>query len=90
MDGGMSGNTRVDEHQMSFFIHLWLETGERPRWRGRVKSDDGERSSAFEDEQTLLGFIRDCLAAESVVLPWRRSRVAPEISRLSRDQGRLG
>jgi hypothetical protein len=49
---------RVDERQMSFFIHLWLECGERPAWRGRVNDGDGGHSSAFEDEQALLGFIR--------------------------------
>lgn len=62
----------VDEHQMSFFIHLWLEDGERPAWRGRVNDGDGGHSVAFEDEQALLGFIRSRLLDESIVLPRRR------------------
>jgi hypothetical protein len=63
---------RVDERQMSFFIHLWLEAGDRPSWRGRVSDGEGGHSSAFEDEQALLGFIRQRLAQESVRLPERR------------------
>jgi hypothetical protein len=62
----------ADERQMSFFIHLWLEGGEQPSWRGRVNDGDGGHSSAFEDEQALLSFIRSSLANESVVLPVRR------------------
>jgi hypothetical protein len=62
----------VDERQMSFFIHLWLEGGEQPSWRGRVNDGDGGHSSAFEDEHALLRFIRNRLAKESVVLPQRR------------------
>jgi hypothetical protein len=62
----------LDERQMSFFIHVWLESGERPSWRGRVNDGDGGHSVAFEDEQALLGFIRSRLANESVVLPRRR------------------
>jgi hypothetical protein len=62
----------VDERQMSFFIHLWLEGGERPSWRGRVSDGEGGHSSAFEDEQALLGFIRSRLLNEAVVLPSRR------------------
>jgi hypothetical protein len=62
----------VDERQMSFFIHLWREGGERPSWRGRVNDGDGGSSSAFEDEQALLNFIRSRLLSESVVLPRRR------------------
>jgi hypothetical protein len=65
---------RVDERQMSFFIHLWLEGGERPAWRGRVNDGDGGHSLAFEDEQALLSFIRTRLANESVVLPAKRNR----------------
>jgi hypothetical protein len=64
---------RIDERQMSFFIHLWLEGGERPAWRGRVSDGDRGNSSAFEDERALLCFIRSCLANEAVVLPPRRS-----------------
>jgi hypothetical protein len=63
----------VDEHQMSFFIHLWLEDGERRAWRGRVNDGDGGHSVAFEDEQALLRFIRGRLAEESIVLPRRRT-----------------
>ena len=63
----------VDERQMSFFIHLWLEGGERPSWRGRVNDGDGGCSSAFEDEQALLSFIRSRLLNESIVLPQRRA-----------------
>jgi hypothetical protein len=62
----------IDERQMAFFIHLWLEGGERPSWRGRVSDSEGRYSSAFEDEQTLLSFIRARLVNESVVLPPRR------------------
>ena len=63
----------VDERQMSFFIHLWLERGERPSWRGRVSDGEGGLSSAFEDEQALLGFIRSRLLRKSVVLPQQRA-----------------
>jgi hypothetical protein len=66
----------VDERQMTFFIHLWLECGERRSWRGRVNDGDGGRSSAFEDEQALLGFIRSRLRNESIVLPKRRESAA--------------
>ena len=68
----MDSETRFDERQMSFFIHLWLEGGERPAWRGRVNDGDGGHSGAFEDEQALLSFIRARLAKESVVLPQKR------------------
>jgi hypothetical protein len=63
----------VDERQMSFFIHLWLEGGERPSWRGRVSDGEGGHSSAFEDEQALVTFIRKRLLNESIVLPMRRA-----------------
>jgi hypothetical protein len=63
----------VDEHQVSFFIHLWLEDGDRPAWRGRVNDGDGGYSIAFEDEQALLGFIRTRLRKDSIVLPWQRT-----------------
>jgi hypothetical protein len=66
------GDMCVDERQMSFFIHLWLECGERPSWRGRVNDGDGGHSIAFEDEQALLGFIRGRLLSEAIVLPLRR------------------
>ena len=69
----MGNDMRVDERQMSFFIHLWLEGGERPSWRGRVSDGDGGHSSAFEDEQALLSFIRGCLLNESIVLPQERA-----------------
>jgi hypothetical protein len=62
----------VHECQMSFFIHLWLEGGERPTWRGRVNDAGSGHSRVFEDEQALLGFIRTQLANESIVLPQRR------------------
>ena len=68
----MSNDMCADERQISFFIHLWLECGERPSWRGRVSDGEGRLSSAFEDEQALLGFIRSRLLNESVVLPQRR------------------
>jgi hypothetical protein len=67
----MDNDKFIHECQMSFFIHLWLECGERPSWRGRV-NDDGGRSGAFEDEYALLSFIRRRLSNESIVLPWRR------------------
>ena len=62
----------VHECQMNFFIHLWLEDGERPVWRGRVSDGPGGHSAAFEDEQALLAFIRSRLRDESIVLPWWR------------------
>lgn len=59
---------------MSFFIHLWLERGDRRAWRGRITHDDGSQH-AFEDGRSLLGFIRDRLRVGSRVgLPMRRSR----------------
>jgi hypothetical protein len=64
-----------DERQISLFIHLWLEGGERPSWRGRVKDGEAGHSSAFEDEQTLLNFIRSRLLNESVVLPPLRAEL---------------
>jgi hypothetical protein len=70
----MGSEDCVHERQMSFFIHLWLEGGERPAWRGRVSDADGRHSSAFEDEQALLRFIRNCLQNESIVLPRRRAQ----------------
>jgi hypothetical protein len=70
----MDKSKLVHECQMSFFLHLWLEGGERPAWRGRVNDGDGGHSTAFEDEQALLGFIRKRLLNESVVLPERRSK----------------
>jgi hypothetical protein len=69
----MSREARVRERQMSFFIHLWMEGGERPAWRGRVIEGDGRHSGAFEDEQALLSFIRSRLLSESIVLPRRRA-----------------
>jgi hypothetical protein len=62
----------LQERQLSFFIHLWLEGGDRPAWRGRVIDGDGGHSGAFEDEQTLLSFIRDRLSSASIELPNRR------------------
>ena len=67
----MGRETCVHERQMSFFLHLWLEGRERPAWRGRVNDGDGGHSSAFEDEQALLDFIRIRLLKESIVLPRR-------------------
>jgi hypothetical protein len=57
----MGKSTRLQEHQMSFFIHLWLEGEEAPAWRGRVNDGIGGHSRAFEDEQALLSFIRERL-----------------------------
>jgi hypothetical protein len=68
----MGRETIVEERQMSFFIHLWLEGGERPSWRGRVNDGRGGCSMAFEDEQALLDFIRSRLLCESVVLPCKK------------------
>jgi hypothetical protein len=68
----MGSQEFVHECQMSFFIHLWLEGGDRPAWRGRVNDGAGGHSIAFEDEQALLGFIRSRLLNESIVLPRRR------------------
>ena len=59
--------------ELSFVIHLWLEGRERPAWRGRVTESDGTRSGAFEDEDSLLGFIRGRLREVSEVkLPVKR------------------
>ena len=69
----MDNDNCLDERQMSFFLHIWREDGERPAWRGRVTDGDGGHSVAFEDEQALLGFIRSRLLRESVVLPRDRS-----------------
>lgn len=69
------GNAKwLQERQMSLFIHLWLEGEERPAWRGRVNDGDGGHSRAFEDEQALLGFIRECLLDESIELPRRQGK----------------
>ena len=63
---------RVDE--MSFIVHLWLEDREHPAWRGRVTDSNGEHSSAFEDGQSLLGFIQSRLREISdIALPARRN-----------------
>jgi len=67
----MGKSTRLQEHQMSFFIHLWLEGEEAPAWRGRVNDGIGGHSRAFEDEQALLSFIRERLLKEYVTLPKR-------------------
>ena len=68
----MGNDMCVDERQVNFFIHLWLESGERPSWRGRVNDGEGGHSIAFQDEQALFGFIRARLLKESIVLPRRR------------------
>jgi hypothetical protein len=68
----IDNDTCVHECQVSLFLHLWLECGERPSWRGRVIDGEGGTSSAFEDEQALLDFIRHRLSSESIVLPRRR------------------
>jgi len=65
----MGKATRLQEHQMSFFIHLWLEGEAPPAWRGRVNDGSGGRSKAFEDEQALVNFIRERLLEEYIVLP---------------------
>jgi hypothetical protein len=72
-EDGMSSETWIDERQISFFLHLWLEDRERPAWRGRVNDGDGGHSIAFEDERALLWFIRDRLLNKSIVLPRRRA-----------------
>ena len=71
----MGKSTRLQEHQMSFFIHLWLEGEEAPAWRGRVNDGIGGHSRAFEDEQALLSFIRERMLKEYVMLPKRGQRV---------------
>lgn len=64
----------VHEEQVSFVVHLWLENGEQPIWRGRVTESNGAHSHAFEDVDSLLGFIRNRLREVSdVTLPERRS-----------------
>jgi len=68
----MARATHLQERQMSFFIHVWLEDGDRPAWRGRVNDGDSGHSGAFEDEQALVNFIRERLLKESIVLPRRR------------------
>lgn len=61
--------------EMSFIIHLWLENGERPTWRGRVTDVDGKDLRAFEDAQSLLEFIQNRLrTASQIALPSIRSR----------------
>jgi hypothetical protein len=64
--------SHLQERQMSFFLHLWLEGDDSSAWRGRVNDGMGGPSKAFEDEQTLLNFIRERLLSEYVVLPKRR------------------
>ena len=71
----MGKATRLQEHQMSFFIHLWLEGEAPPAWRGRVNDGSGGRSKAFEDEQALVSFIRERLLEEYITLPRRGQRV---------------
>ena len=69
---GTDGPGQVQE--MSFVIHLWLEKGERPAWRGRVTDVDGTDLRAFEDTQSLLDFIQDRLRmASQITLPALRS-----------------
>lgn len=62
------------EYQMSFFLHLWLEGEDPQTWRGRVNDGDGCHSGAFEDEQALLGFIREQLSRRSICLPRKASK----------------
>ena len=70
----MRNPRRVQEAEVSFVIHLWLEGGEHPIWRGRVRESNGAHSNAFEDWNSLLGFIRTRLREVSdVTLPERRS-----------------
>jgi hypothetical protein len=68
----MDSHNCIEERQISFFIHLWLETGDRSAWRGRVSDGQGNCSTAFEDEQALLDFIRHRLSSACIVLPRRR------------------
>jgi hypothetical protein len=70
----MDSDNCIPECQISFFIHLWLERGDRTSWRGRVNDGDSGHSTAFEDEKTLLDFIRGRLSNEAVVLPRRRAK----------------
>lgn len=70
----MRNPRRVQEDEVSFVVHLWLERGERTIWRGRVTESNGAHSNAFEDEDSLLGFIRNRLREFSdVTLPEKRS-----------------
>ena len=65
-----TGGQDAQETHKSFVIHLWFETGRH--WRGRIRDDKGHR--AFEDGQSLLGFIQNRLHEESdVTLPARQS-----------------
>jgi hypothetical protein len=66
------GDMRLQERQLSFFIHIWLESGDHPAWRGRVNDGDGGHSGAFEDEQALLSFIRERLWNAAIELPKHR------------------
>jgi hypothetical protein len=76
----MDNDTRLDECQMSFFLHIWREDGERPSCRGRVHDGDGGHSSVFEDEYTLLSFIRGRLSRESIAMPWRQTEGGAQYS----------
>lgn len=60
--------------ELSFVIHLWLEDHGGHAWRGRVTESDGSHSGVFEDEDSLLGFIRSRLRQVSEVeLPQKRN-----------------
>jgi hypothetical protein len=59
---------------VSFAIHIWFDVDDA--WRGRVIAHEtvlnSERSAAFLDSQSLLGFIQDCIEASHVSLPRMR------------------
>lgn len=68
----MVGQRRAQDADMSFFIHLWLEDGDRFVWRGRVT--DGDSEHWFEDGQSLITFIGDRLKTKhGISLPKRRA-----------------
>ena len=70
----MDNERLVHKDEVSLVIHLWLEDHEISAWRGRVTDSDGSHSSAFEDEQSLLDFIRSRLREISnIKLPKARS-----------------
>ena len=69
----MAEDGDVHKDEVSLVIHVWLENQDRPAWRGRVTQSDGSHSGAFEDEETLIEFIRSRLRdISTVILPRMR------------------